>query len=331
MKKVILQNLILLLFLIAFSAKDDLQASPENNNPIVKADATYKVLIKRNITYAEGLSHDGKSASTVAIPLKLDVYVPDNDLKNRPVYMFMHGGSFKGGSRKKKDIAAMGNYFSSRGWVFVSIDYRVLKNLGTIHTGIAPQKWIDASNNNSQMIAVYTAQRDAKAAMRWIVANADTYHINTNFITVGGGSAGAITAIGIGISEQEDFRDEISTTVDPTLLTTNLNETYKIRSIIDFWGNDIVLNLLKKVYGHDRFDSNNPELFIAHGTEDKRLVPYSGALDLIEIYKSTGVFAKLVPLEGRRHAAWDAVVDGKNLSDLTFDFLVERQNLRVEN
>ena len=60
-------------------------------------------------------------------------------------YMFMHGGSFKGGSRKKKDIAAMGNYFSSRGWVFVSIDYRVLKNLGTIHTGIAPQKWIDAS------------------------------------------------------------------------------------------------------------------------------------------------------------------------------------------
>lgn len=320
-----------LLFLVAFSSKSDVQASTKNNHPIVKAYATYKVLVKRNITYAEGLHDDGQSASTVAMPLLLDLYAPDNDVENRPVIMFIHGGSFKGGSRKKKDIVAMANYFASRGWVFVSIDYRTSSVLGTNYTGVAPQKWRDAHNDNAQINAIYTAQRDAKAAVRWIVANADTYHINTDYITVGGGSAGAITAIGIGISAQEDFRDEMSTAEDPTLLTTNLNETFTIRSIIDFWGNDTVLKLLKSIYGHNRFDSNDPELFIAHGTKDRRRVPYSGALDLVATYEANGVFAKLVPLEGRAHAAWDATVDGKNLSDLTFDFLVDRQKLTVED
>lgn len=102
MKKVMFQNFIVLLFITAFSTKNDLHASPENNNPIVKADSTYNVLIEEGITYAEGLSHDGQSPSTVAIPLKLDVYAPDNDSENRPVYMFIHGGSFKGGGHGKK-------------------------------------------------------------------------------------------------------------------------------------------------------------------------------------------------------------------------------------
>ena len=51
-----------------------------------------------------------------------------------------------------------------------------------------------------QGIAMYAAQRDAKAAVRWIAANSTTYNINLDFITVGGASAGAVTAIALGIS-----------------------------------------------------------------------------------------------------------------------------------
>ena len=65
-----------------------------------------------------------------------------------------------------------------------------------------------------QATAMYLAQRDAKAALRWIVANANTCNINKDFITVGGASAGAITTIALGISNQEDFRDEISVLED---------------------------------------------------------------------------------------------------------------------
>ena len=42
---------------------------------------------------------------------------------------------------------------------------------------------------------MYAAQRDAKAALRWMVANASTYGINPDYITVGGASAGAITTV----------------------------------------------------------------------------------------------------------------------------------------
>ena len=76
----------------------------------------------------------------------LDVYVPDNDDQNRPVYMFVHGGGFTGGSKTAAHIVHMAGQFASRGWVFVSINYRTTQNIGTIHTGIVPQEWEDASS-----------------------------------------------------------------------------------------------------------------------------------------------------------------------------------------
>ena len=44
--------------------------------------------------------------------------------------MFIHGGGFKGGTKTKPEIVEMGNYFASRGWVFISIDYRTTEELG---------------------------------------------------------------------------------------------------------------------------------------------------------------------------------------------------------
>ena len=156
-------------------------------------------------------------------------------------------------------------------------------DLGSIFTGIVPQEWLAAgslTNQARQLFAMYTAQRDAKAAMRWIVANADNYNINTDYITVGGGSAGATTAVALGISNQEDFRDEISLTDDPTLATTNLDQTYEIKSIVDFWGSNTALEVHKIIYGTNRFDSNDPPLFIAHGTEDPTVL-FSEAEELV--------------------------------------------------
>ena len=89
---------------------------------------------------------------------------------------------------------------------------------------------------------MYPAQRDAKAALRWLVANAETYKINKDYITVGGHSAGAITAVTLGVSNHEDFRDELRADneagdpEDPTLETTNLSQAYSVRSIVNFWG-----------------------------------------------------------------------------------------------
>jgi len=305
------------------------------DSPEVKCDSTYSVILEEGITYGEGLTHDGSMVDPTPKALLLDVYYPDNDSENRPFYMFVHGGGFSGGSRQQEAIVDKAHYFASRGWVFVSIDYRLRGDLGSIFTGVVPDEWLAAAMNITdpsqagQFLAMYLAQRDAKAAMRWVVANADNYNINTDFITVGGGSAGAITAVTLGVSNLEDFRDEISITDDPTLATTNLDQTYEIKSIVDFWGSNAALNALELLYGVNRFDSNDPPLFIAHGTEDPTVL-YSEATQLVQFYDSTGVHVELNTLQDSGHGAWGATVDGKSLSDLSFDFLVEQQGLILE-
>ena len=329
-------SLIIFASLLFIACGEEEQITSENESPIVTAESSFTVIVDEDITYANGLSHE-RMNTTVEMPQVLDVYHPNNNSTNRPVFMFIHGGGFQGGTKTNPEIVNMANYFASRGWVFVSIDYRTTSDFeGTNFTGIAPQEWLDFTMQNATTpddartsIALYAAQRDSKAALRWLVANSNVYNINTDFITVGGASAGAITTIALGISNQEDFTNEIPIADDPTLSTTNSSETYVVRSLIDFWGGNVKLELFNSVYSLDRYDSNDPELFIAHGTLDPTVL-FSEATELDSIYNSLGIYHEFIPLVDKGHGAWNATVDGKSLSEMSFDFLVERQNLNVE-
>ena len=326
----IFASLLMMLSLISCDKDDGKIVIPESYSPTVKLNATYEVTITEDIIYAEGLSHDSwNSSNTNEVPLFMDSYVPENDLQNRPLLMLIHGGAFVGGSKQQEAIVDMANYYASRGFVVFSIDYRLRDHMGTI-----PQEWIDSisggsPSNLNQIYAMYPAHRDAKAALRRIIANADNYHINTDYITVGGGSAGAITSIGLGASELGDYKNEISLSEDNTLSTTNLSQTYEVKTILDFWGSNASIEILESIYGYQRFDSNDPALFIAHGTEDPT-VPFSSAEDLKTICETNEIDFVYYPLEGRGHGPWDATVNGKSLSDLSFDFIVDNQNLNVE-
>ncbi len=322
------------LFLLALStiffqgfakADDGKSTNSQTEIPVVQSDSTYKVIVKKDVVCAQALSHESiNSANATTIPLKLDVYVPDNELINRPVFMFIHGGGFVGGSKQQLQIIDWANYYASRGWVFISIDYRLMRDKGTV-----PKEWVDyivnvPKNKAGQFLAIYPAIRDAKAALRWVVANANTYNINTKYITVGGGSAGAIAAIGLGISNQEDYRDEINRNQDPTLTTTNPEQSYQVRTIIDLWGGKNALDALQRIFAYQRFDSKDPSLFIAHGTQDPT-VPFSKAEELKAIYEANDVPFVYYPLKGKGHGARDAKVNNKNLDELAF-FLLPRVN-----
>lgn len=305
----------------------------------------YEVLFYEDLVFASGLAHTASSTQPSPVPLKLDVYCPDSNSTDRPVLMFIHGGGFTGGVKHKPEIVEMGQYYASRGWVFVSIDYRTTEELGDIegktqdeiveyYRGIAPQEWVDHSFTGAestkqiqQAVAMYTAQRDAKAALRWVVAHAEDYQINTDEIAVGGASAGSITTIALGISDLGDFRDEISFDDDPTLSTTNYNQSYEVQSMVYFWGSKQKLDVFEAVYGVERYDAEDPELFMAHGDQRDLVTPYEGALALQDIYAELDIHSELVTLEGHGHGAWGAVVDGKGLFELSYDFLMERQNL----
>ena len=359
-----------LLALFGLACQSEQPKTPDNEMPSVASDSVYTVLEDLNITFAEGLAHDETSASPFAVPLQLDVYYPDTSSTNRPVFMWIHGGGFTGGTRTKPEIVEMARYYASRGWVFVSIDYRTTEHLcdseamgsckdklidmaqngldkvTAFYKGIAPSEWIEfvieqgpeTVKQLQQSIAQYTAQRDAKAALRWIVANASTYDIHTDYITVGGNSAGAITTIALGISNLEDFTDEISLDEDSTLSTTNLDEAYDVQSMVYFWGSNDKLDLFEAVYDleqYDRYDASDPELFMGHGEAEDLQTPYAGALELQDIYDSLGIYSELATLRlpdgsPAGHGAWDGQVDGKGLSELTFEFLVERQALSLK-
>ena len=368
-----------LLFFASACASDDKSCASDDGVPCVASTAEYSVLIDSDVTYAEALAHTETSSTPITIPLKLDVYTPDTSAANRPLFMFIHGGGFTGGTKTRDTIEEMAEYYAARGWVFASIDYRTTETLcdavlmpeceekilemtggidllksgegyptevAEFYAGIAPQEWVSFLVKQGpksvkvlqQGIAKYAAQRDAKAALRWLVANASTYDINTDYITVGGASAGAVTTFALGISNADDFRDEISPDDDPTLAAANLDQSYTVQSMVWFWGSTAKLDIHEGVYElekYDRYDSGDPEIFMAHGEGDDPVTPYTEAEEVLDVYASMGVHSELATLlmpdgSPAGHGAWEAEVDGKGLSELTFDFLVERQDLHLE-
>jgi len=308
--------------------------------PSVTVDSTYAISVDTAIVYAQGLSHASwNSTASTALPLLLDVYQPQGAEGNRPAIVVIHGGGFTGGSRSGWRPVSQAEYFASRGWVAFSIDYRLLPDFGTV-----PQEWADSVFSAvadsvemaqlAQAMAIYPAHRDAKAALRWVAAHAEDYSINMDYLTVGGGSAGAINSVGVSVTELTDFTDELTVAQDPTLATTHLGQDYEVQTILDFWGAPTSVNLWEGVYGVDRFDPGDPPLFIAHGTADSTVVFSNGEM-LQETWENHGIPHVFYPLEGAGHGPWDATVPDDNgnpqtLFELAFDFMVLQQALTVE-
>lgn len=133
-----------------------------------------------NIVYGQNLNYVGTNKI-----LKLDFYEPTGDTATvRPLIIWIHGGSFLGGTKTDADMVALSQAFSKKGYACASIDYR---------TGFFP---IDSANS---VKAVMRAVQDAKAALRFFYKDradgVNTYKIDTNNIFIGGSSAGAITAL----------------------------------------------------------------------------------------------------------------------------------------
>lgn len=297
--------------------------------PSVRRNATYPV-VRTTHVYGQGLKHsDWGAATATPVDLVLDLYAPQGAPPGRPALVIVHGGGFVGGGRQQEALVSFANYFTSRGWVCISIDYRVLGDRGTLSSQWAQyvQNQVPPADRD-QGRALYPAARDAKAALRWLYANAATYQINTDFVTAMGGSAGAYLAIVLGVTDPQDFRDEALLTADPTLASTHLNQPSRVRTVIDHWGGLAHLRVLEALDGRSRFDASDAPVSIVHGTNDPT-VPFSEAEALRDAYVKTGVPHAFYPLENRGHGPWDAMVDGKTLEELAMAFVIKQQSLTV--
>jgi poly(3-hydroxybutyrate) depolymerase len=157
------------------------------------ADAVFTQFnLTSNITYGQNLSWT--NSNTV---LKLDFYEPTNDnMSARPLIIWVHGGSFIGGSKTDNDVKTLSERFAKKGYACASIDYRL---------GFFP---FDSTN---AVKAVVRAVQDLKGAIRFFYQDAQTnnqFKIDTNHIFIGGSSAGAITALHVAyLNDACEFSD----------------------------------------------------------------------------------------------------------------------------
>lgn len=120
---------------------------------------------------------------TTVTSQQMDIYQPHGDTATlRRAILMIHGGSFISGSRTDPFEVYMCQRFALRGYVTASIDYR----LATVLT--------DMVDSSTAFPDVAKSISDCKAAMRYLKRYAATLKIDTNFIVIGGESAGAIVA-----------------------------------------------------------------------------------------------------------------------------------------
>ena len=223
-------------------------------NPIFE-----KVEIKRDITFGEAINNDGKAEK-----LLLDAYTPAGDIqRGRPVILWIHGGGFRYGNDKSQSyIVNMATEFAKRGYVCISINYRVRNN-----------------PNDDKQGTIANALEDAMSALNWLRNNRKELKIDKSKIIVGGGSAGGMLAVNL------CYKDNTA------------SEKWDKRGIIglvNLWGSP------DESYNVSKVDKNDPPTIIVHGTADQA-VSYVNSEKLIKQLEINKVKHELITIDGAGH------------------------------
>jgi acetyl esterase/lipase len=225
-------------------------------------------------------------------PLLLDLYVPETG-GPFPLIMWIHGGAFRSGDKSGIWYKPILNQVQ-RGYAVASIDYRL--------------------SGSAKFPALV---HDAKAAVRWLRANAARYNLKADRIVVAGESAGGYQAVMLGASGGVA---ELEGTLG------NPGQSSRVQGVIDFFGPTDFLAMddgassCRTPLVHRTADSpesqllgcnpgdcperakasnpityvrrNGPPFLILHGTADCQ-VPHSQSQRLYDALRAAGVKADL--------------------------------------
>lgn len=205
-------------------------------------DSTVNVQYGQNVTM-----------NNVPQNLLMNIYEPQLDtVTRRPLIIFIHGGAFVAGDRSEGIGFCL--TFALQGYVTATIDYRLID-----------VPLVDSATVTDGMIKAIS---DVKAAIRFFVedaATANNYRIDTNYIFIAGGSAGAITAA------QTAYLDP-SDNIPPYIMNSinsnggftgnssaNTNHTTPIRGVLSYSG-----GMLRK----DWISAGQPPMLSVHDAGD---------------------------------------------------------------
>ena len=219
---------------------------------------------------------------------QLDIYLPKNyqEEEKLPVLVWIHGGGWTTGD--KKDMP--GKFFINRGYACISVNYRLSQQ------------------------AVFPAQiEDCKGAIRWLRANAQTYHLDPDRIGVWGASAGGHLSALLGVTNNKKEFD----------VGENLEHSSTVQAVCDIFGPtdftaifaadafSVITSLLGGPVSEKRelavkaspithITKEAPPYLILHGSED-RLVPVTQSTRFYDMLKKADVDAEIVVVKGAGH------------------------------
>ena len=194
--------------------------------------------------------------------LFLDFFEPSGDVATaRPLIILAFGGSLIGGARE--DMHNLCQFYTSLGYTAASIDYRLYDG-----------PFFPFPDSVDMTTEVLMAVSDMKAAIRFFkedAATSNTYRVDTNYIFVGGISAGGIVASHAALL---DSNDVIESYIQPLLANnggwtgTSSNNTHYTDNVLG------VLNFSGALRRANYIDANDPSIFSVHDDGDD-VVPYA--------------------------------------------------------
>lgn len=244
--------------------------------------------------------------------LKLDLYEADTPVNYlRPLLIYIHGGGFTGGDKTADKALDFGEYFSKRGYVVASINYR----LGKEKPG--------TTTDNFQ--TVYMATQDCKSAVRYLKSKSSEYCLDTSAFYVTGTSAGATLALLCVYWDQEEADQAVNQTAFFGSLDTssgNAGYSSQLNSAVICWGGITDTTWLQ--------GETEPNLLF-HGTLDPT-IPYTEGYNPDSVYLyggfiihrasvEYGLESYLKPFEGFGHGVDHNTPEFDTLLTMTDTFL----------
>lgn len=243
---------------------------------VQKAAERWKVERIPDVVYGRA---DGKD-------LLLDIDRPRNPPPGKlPVILFFHGGAFRYGSRKSNVNIPL----AARGYFTVNVEYRLSDEA----------KW------PAQL-------EDAKAAVRWVRANVDKYHLDPDRVGVWGASAGAYLAVMLGVtgdvekfegkSGNPGFSSKVTCVADVFGPTDLVQLTEQPDMIEHLFGKSLLTDskLAHAVNPATYATADAPPFLILHGDKDT-LVPFAQSQLLANALNKAGTPVQLITLPGVGH------------------------------
>jgi len=190
----------------------------------INSASRYKDIVFPSVSVTKDIqfgSNKGIDGSTV--DLFLDLYEPENDtLTNRPLVIFLHGGSLISGTRSAMEYQCID--FAKRGYVSATIEYRL---------GIESPKGV-----KTILEALLRGVQDTKAAVRFLRSRQGEYGIDTSKIYIEGSSAGSMIAVHYAYWDQDEIPSDIDQTKWGNIEGTSGNPGFSssINGIVNYCG-----------------------------------------------------------------------------------------------